>query len=75
MSVRQAETYVQGLLNPESRVKEEKTLPAMDPNVRSAQDRIQRSLGLRVKIEDRNGKGKVIIEYSGVEDSTRSWMH
>ncbi len=33
-----------------------------------AQDRIQRRLGLRVHIEDKAGKGKVIIEYSGVED-------
>lgn len=68
MSVRQTETYVQGLLNPEPKMKEEKALPALDPNVRAAQDRIQRSLGLRVKIEDRHGRGKVIIEYSGVED-------
>jgi ParB family chromosome partitioning protein len=41
---------------------------AADPNVREAQDRLQRRLGLRVRIEDRKGKGRVIIEYSGVED-------
>ena len=28
----------------------------------------QRALGLRVKIEDRNGRGRVIIEYSRLED-------
>ncbi len=69
-SVRQTESYVQGILNPEK--KEAKTDAAkaeeLDPNVREAQDRLQRSLGLKVKIEDKKGKGRVIIEYSGLED-------
>jgi len=43
-------------------------LVAQDPNVREAQEMLQRRLGLRVKIEDKKGKGRVIIEYSGVED-------
>jgi len=68
MSVRQTETYVQGLLNPESKVKEEKPEPAQDPNVRAIQDTLQSVLGLRVKIEDKNGKGKVIIEYTRLDD-------
>jgi len=70
MSVRQTESYVQGLLNPEKKQKAEdgaKELP-LDPNVREAQDRLQRSLGLKVRIEDKNGRGKVIIEYSRLED-------
>jgi ParB family chromosome partitioning protein len=69
MSVRQTETYVQGLINPESKpAKAEKVEPPQDPNVHEAQDRLQRALGLRVKIEDKKGKGRVIIEYSGLED-------
>jgi ParB family chromosome partitioning protein len=69
MSVRQTETYVQGLMNPESRPKKaEKVEPPQDPNVHEAQDRLQRALGLRVRIEDKSGKGRVIIEYSGLED-------
>jgi ParB family chromosome partitioning protein len=36
--------------------------------VREAQDRLQRRLGLKVRIEDKRGKGRVIIEYAGVED-------
>ena len=68
MSVRQTETYVQGLLNPESKLKEAKPELTQDANVRDAQDNLRQSLGLRVKIEDKNGKGKVIIEYSGVDD-------
>ncbi len=69
MSVRQTESYVQGLLNPEQ--KEKKTKPDLmppDPNVREAQQILQRSLGLKVLIEDKKGKGRVVIEYSGLED-------
>ena len=70
MSVRQTETYVQGLINPEAKEKKESKADAQpeDPNVREAQDRLRRTLGLKVRIEDKNGKGRVIIEYSGLED-------
>jgi ParB family chromosome partitioning protein len=68
LSVRGTESYVQKLLNPEEHKKDEKIVPPVDPNVREAQDQLRRSLGLRVTIEDTKGKGKVIIEYSGVED-------
>jgi ParB family chromosome partitioning protein len=70
MSVRQTESYVQGLVNPESKkkVKLATAAEAQDPNVREAQERLQRRLGLKVRIEDKRGKGRVIIEYSGVED-------
>ena len=68
-SVRQTESYVQGLINPESKQnKEVKVIEPADPNVREAQDRLQQRLGLKVKIEDKKGKGRVIIEYSGLED-------
>ena len=69
LSVRQLESYVQGLLHPERNEKKapKADLP-MDPNVREAQDRLQRTLGLRVTIEDKNGRGRVIIEYARLED-------
>ena len=68
LSVRQTESYVQGLLHPEKRGKKEKPAPVIDPNVRDAQERLQRALGLRVTIEDHNGRGRVIIEYARLED-------
>ncbi len=69
LSVRQTESYVQGLINPEAKPKKEaKATQPEDPNVREAQDRLQRTLGLKVHIEDKKGKGRVIIEYSGLED-------
>ena len=70
MSVRQTETLVQGLLHPEAKAKSEdktKTEP-LDPNVREAQERLQRALGLKVRIHDKNGRGQVIIEYARLED-------
>lgn len=69
LSVRGTEHYIQGLLHPETKPKPEvKQVLPQDPNVREAQDQLRRSLGLKVTIEDKKGKGKVIIEYSGVDD-------
>ena len=68
LSVRQTENYVQGLLHPERNKKETKPEAPIDPNVREVQDRLRRALGLRVTIEDHNGRGKVIIEYAKLED-------
>jgi ParB family chromosome partitioning protein len=69
LSVRQTENYVQGLIDPSRKTKKApKPEPALDPNVRDAQERLQRALGLKVSIEDHNGHGKVIIEYARLED-------
>jgi ParB family chromosome partitioning protein len=69
LSVRQTENYVQGLVDPSRKAKKEpKPAPALDPNVRDAQERLQRALGLKVTIEDHNNRGRVIIEYARVED-------
>ena len=69
MSVRQTEIYVAGLLDPEERPRRAaKAEPPRDPNVRDAEERLQRTLGLRVKIEDTRGRGRVIIEYARLED-------
>jgi ParB family chromosome partitioning protein len=68
MSVRQTETYVQGLLNPDSKARAEKVIEPLDPNVLDIQNTLQRALGLRVKIEDKDGRGKVIIEYTRLDD-------
>lgn len=71
MSVRQTESYVQGILNPEKAAKDKAgkdEAPKLDPNVKEAQERMQSSLGLKVRIEDKDGKGKVIIEYGRLED-------
>jgi len=43
----------------------------LDPNVRAAQMELERILGVRVKIRDRKGKGKIVIEYNSLEDYER----
>jgi ParB family transcriptional regulator, chromosome partitioning protein len=71
LSVRQTEAKIFDLLNPEQKIKKAAYAPppqAHDPNVREAEDRLQSRLGLKVRIEDKKGKGRVIIEYSGVDD-------
>ena len=68
LSVRATENYIQGILNPDAKSKNPTPTTAVDPNVREAQDQLRRTLGLKVTIEDKKGKGKVIIEYSGIED-------
>src|SRR5580658_10487992 len=69
LSVRQLESYVQGLLHPDKAGKKEaKPETPVDPNVREVQERLQRALGLKVNIEDHHGRGKVIIEYARLED-------
>jgi ParB family transcriptional regulator, chromosome partitioning protein len=69
LSVRQTEAYVQSLIHPEKAAKKDpKPEPQVDPNIREVKDRLQRALGLKVQIEDRHGRGRVIIEYSRLED-------
>ncbi len=44
---------------------------SMDPNVRAAQRSLEATLGMRVRIRDRKGKGKITIEYGTLEDFDR----
>ena len=69
MSVRQTEEAVSNLVQP--RPKEEKPARVVDPNVKEAEKLLERSLGVRVTINDRKGKGKILIEYSSLEDFDR----
>jgi ParB family transcriptional regulator, chromosome partitioning protein len=72
MSVRQTEGYVQKLLHPEAKKQEgEEKEKMVDPNVREVQESLQRALGLKVRIEDRKGRGRVIIEYGQLEEFDR----
>jgi ParB family chromosome partitioning protein len=78
MSFEQVEKLVlqmSGLLNPFQGMPgaERKQSGArwVDPNVRSAQMELERLLGVKVKIRDRKGKGKIVIEYHTVDDYER----
>ncbi len=69
LNVRQTEYLVQKLIHPERGGREKQPkVEVVDPNVREAQENLQRVLGLKVRIEDKKGKGRVVIEYGCIED-------
>jgi ParB family chromosome partitioning protein len=43
----------------------------VDPNVQAAQRELERVLGVKVKIRDRKGKGKITLEYSSLDEFDR----
>jgi ParB family chromosome partitioning protein len=67
-TVRQLEDWVKAKLNPVKREKGVKPEVEEDPNVKEVREQLQQALGLRVHIEDNKGRGRVIIEYSRLED-------
>jgi ParB family chromosome partitioning protein len=72
LSVRQTEELVGKLLNPlVAEHKQEKPPRQIDPNVRDAQRSLESSLGVKVEIQDRKGKGKIILKYGSLEDFDR----
>ncbi len=68
LSVRQTEETVTALTHPHPKVVKERVV---DPNVHEAESALQRALGVKVTIEDRKGRGKILIEYSSLEDFDR----
>ena len=68
LSVRQAEQAVANLLQPQEKTEQ---VRVVDPNVKEAEQQLQQALGVRVTISDRKGKGKILIEYSSLEDFDR----
>jgi ParB family chromosome partitioning protein len=68
LSVRQTEQAVTNLVHPPETAEK---VRIVDPNVKEAEQELQRVLGVRVAITDRNGKGKILIEYSSLEDFDR----
>ncbi|HUK73961.1 MAG TPA: ParB/RepB/Spo0J family partition protein [Candidatus Bathyarchaeia archaeon] len=68
LSVRQTEEMVTALTHPHPKAVKERVV---DPNVREAETKLQEALGVRVTIEDRNGRGKILIQYKTLEDFDR----
>jgi ParB family chromosome partitioning protein len=71
LSVRQTEELVHKILEPAQKDGSEPKLQPKDPNVREAEQHLQRSLGVKVRIQDRKGKGRIVIEYATLEDFDR----
>lgn len=72
MSVAKLEDFIQGM-NFGGKAEERGNSGArwVDPNVRAAQRSLETVLGMRVRIQDRKGKGKITIEYGTLEDFDR----
>jgi ParB family transcriptional regulator, chromosome partitioning protein len=71
MSVEQLESLIFHIKVPLEQAAQEQRSRWVDPNVRAAQQELERSLGVRVRIRDRRGKGKIVIEYATLEDFDR----
>ena len=71
LSVRQTEELISKIINPEAGEKPTKAAKQVDPNVREAARNLERVLGVKVDIQDRKGKGKIILKYSSLEDFDR----
>ena len=69
LSVVQTEDFIFNLKNPVP--KQAKPARVVDPNVREAERELERSLGCRVRIKDRKGRGKIVIEYANLSDFDR----
>jgi ParB family chromosome partitioning protein len=70
LSVRQTEELVHSVIGPREARPEKQEKPK-DPNVRAAESAIQRTLGCKVQIDDRGGKGKIVLQYASLEDFDR----
>ena len=72
LSVRQTEEMMHRMLAPgDGKQSEAKPKRVVDPNVRAAEEELQRALGVRVTIRDNKGRGKIVIEYASLEDFDR----
>ena len=69
-SVRQLEKEIAAFLNPPP--EKEPTPPrVVDPNVREAEYRLRSALGMKVSISDRRGRGRVVIQYTNLDEFDR----
>lgn len=72
LSVRQTEEMVEHMLHGVAlQPKAVEAKRAVDPNVRQAEKNLESVLGCRVKIKDKKGRGKIVIEYNSLEDFDR----
>jgi ParB family chromosome partitioning protein len=72
LTVRQTEEAVDDWLHPVDRAAAKELKERLvDPNVREAEKELERALGVKVIITDRKGRGKIVLEYSSLEDYDR----
>ena len=52
-------------------MRKKRTQPGHDPNNAAVQLQLMERLGPRVHLEEKNGKGRIIIEFYSSEDANR----
>jgi ParB family transcriptional regulator, chromosome partitioning protein len=70
MSVDQLEAVMIGVPKP-GKEQNKSAARWVDPNVKAAQRSLEEILGMRVRIRDRQGRGRILIDYSTIEDFDR----
>ncbi|MGH9641689.1 MAG: ParB/RepB/Spo0J family partition protein, partial [Terriglobales bacterium] len=70
MSVEQLEAVMMGVPKP-GKDPNKGGARWLDPNVKAAQRSLEEILGMRVRIRDRAGRGRILIEYNTVDDFER----
>ena len=68
LTVRQTEEALASLMEQRPKARKERIV---DANVREAEETLRRALGVRVMINDRNGKGRIVLTYRSLEDFDR----
>lgn len=63
LSVRQTEALVRTYANPAKK----STAPTKSADIRNLEETLAEKLGTKVSLEDKNGKGKLVIEYSSLD--------
>ncbi len=63
LSVRQTEALVRAYANP----KKKPIKPPKSPDIRSLEESLAEKLGTKVSLDDKNGKGKLVIEYKNLD--------
>lgn len=71
MSVAKLEALVQGIVLPKESSQSTGGARWVDPNVKAAQRSLETVLGMRVRIQDRQGRGKIVIAYDTIDDFER----
>src|SRR5271167_4712560 len=67
-TVRQTEDELARLMEQRPKARKERIV---DANVREAEETLRRALGVRVMINDRRGKGTIVLQYRSLEDFDR----
>jgi len=63
LSVRQTEALVRSYANPSKKIAK----PIKSADIRNLEEALAEKLGTKVSLEDKNGKGKLVIEYTSLD--------